>query len=93
MRIWSSGLGALAGYSSRTDGRSVRRVIAVIRATRVLLILMLAVLTVSLVMALGTSNTGWIEKVVLLLLIGGCVYAAAKVTTMSEWLVHRLLRH
>ena len=54
---------------------------------------MQAVLSVSLVMALGTSHTGWIEKVVLLLLIGGCVYAAAKVTTMSEWLVHRLLRH
>jgi len=68
-------------------------VIAVIRATRVLLILMLAVLTISLVMAVGTSTTGWVEKVVLLVLIGGCVYAAARVTTLSDWLVHRLARH
>lgn len=83
----------MAGCSSRTARRSVLRVIAVVRATRVLLILMLAVLTISLVMALGTSHTGWIEKLVLLVLIGGCVYAAAKVTTMSEWLVDRLARH
>jgi glycine cleavage system regulatory protein len=53
---------------------------------------MLAVLTISLVMALGTANTGWIEKVVLVILIGGCVYAAAKVTTLGEWFVHRLAR-
>jgi hypothetical protein len=63
-----------------------------IRATRVLLILMLALLTLSFVMALGTSSTGLLEKAILLLLIGGCVYLAAKVTTLSEWMVHRL-RH
>jgi hypothetical protein len=68
-------------------------VITVVRVVRVLLILMLAVLTISLVMALGTDNTGWIEKVVLVLLIAGCVYAAAKVTTLSERFVHRLARH
>ena len=67
--------------------------IALVRATRVLLILMLAVLTISLVMALGTSNTGWVERVVLVMLIGGCVFVAAKVTTLSERLVHRLARH
>jgi hypothetical protein len=33
-----------------------------------------------------------LEKVVLLLLIGVCVYAAAKVSTLSEWIVQRL-RH
>jgi len=59
----------------------------------VLLILMLTLLTVSFVMAIGTSSTGWAEQVVLLLLVGGCVYAAAKVTTLSEHLVHRLARH
>jgi hypothetical protein len=64
----------------------------VVRATRVLLILLLATLTVSFVMGLGTSNTGWLEKAVLVLLIGGCVYAAAKVTTLSERLAERL-RH
>ena len=36
------------------------------------------------------GSTGSVEKVVLLLLIGGCIYAAAKVTALSEWLVHRL---
>jgi len=58
----------------------------------VLLTLMLAMLTISFIMALGTSNTGLLEKVVLLLLIGGLVYAAAKVTSLSEWVVQRL-RH
>jgi hypothetical protein len=64
----------------------------VVRATRVLLILVLAMLTISFVMGLGTSSTGWLEKALLLLLIGGCVYAAAKVTTLSERAVRRL-RH
>jgi hypothetical protein len=64
----------------------------VVRATRVLLILLLAVMVISFVMALGTSNAGLLEKLVLLLLIGGCVYAAAKITTLSSWMVQRL-RH
>jgi hypothetical protein len=63
-----------------------------VRAIRVLLILMLATLAISFIMALGTSNTGLLEKVVLLLLIGGCVYAAARITTLSELMVQRL-RH
>ena len=67
--------------------------IALVRATRVLLILVLAVLTISWLMALGSSDTGWMEKVVLAILIGGCVLVAAKVTTLSEQLVHRLTRH
>lgn len=62
----------------------------VVRMTRVLLILMVAMLTISFVTALGSSNTGLVEKVVLLILIGGCVYATAKVTSLSEWLVRRL---
>jgi hypothetical protein len=67
-------------------------VITVVRVTRVLLILMLAVLTISFVIGIGTSSTGWVEKAVLLFLICGCVLAAAKVTTLSERLVH-LLTH
>jgi uncharacterized protein YqhQ len=63
---------------------------ALVRATRVLLILMLAMFVISFVMALGTSNTGLLEKVVLIALIGGCAYAAAKVTTLSQWMLHRL---
>jgi hypothetical protein len=61
-----------------------------VRATRVLIILMLAMLVISFVMALGTSGTGSYEKAVLLLLIGGCVYAAARVTALSQWMLHRL---
>jgi len=68
-------------------------VITLVRVVRVLLILMLAVLTISLVMALGTDNTGWVEKAVLVALIAGCVYAAAKITTLSQRFVHRLARH
>jgi uncharacterized membrane protein YbhN (UPF0104 family) len=83
----------MTGCPSSVSRRSVARVTTIVRATRVLVILMLAVLTISLVMALGTANTGWIEKIVLVLLIGGCVYAAAKVTTLSERFVHRLARH
>ncbi len=63
---------------------------AVVRATRVLLILVLAVLVISFGIGLGTSTTGLIEKVVLILLIGGCVYAAAKITALTERVVHRL---
>ena len=57
-----------------------------------LLILMLALMAISFVMSVGTSATGLVEKVVLMLLIGGCVYAAAKVTSVSEWLGHWLAR-
>lgn len=78
--------------SSPALRRTVPSMIAVVRAAWVLLILMLAALTISLVMALGTSHTGWFEKAALLVLIGGCVVAAAKVTTLSKWVVHRLAR-
>jgi hypothetical protein len=52
--------------------------------------LVLALLALSFVVAVGTASTGPVEKVALLPLIGGCVYAAAKITAVSEWLVHRL---
>lgn len=63
-----------------------------VRVARVLLIIVLALLAISFVMGVGTRSTGPVEKVVFLLLIGGCVYAAAKVTAVTEWLVHRLAR-
>ena len=58
-----------------------------------LVLLALAVMTVSFVMGVGTSTTGPVEKVALLLMICGCVYAAAKVTDWSDRLVHRLSHH
>ena len=82
----------MRGFPRSPPRRTVAGMTTVVRATRVLLILMLAMLAVSFVMGLGTSSTGWLEKVVLLLLIGGCIYAAAKVSTLSERVVARL-RH
>jgi hypothetical protein len=52
-------------------------VITVVRLARVLLVILLAFLTISFVMGVGTAGTGPVEKLVLLGLIGGCVYAAA----------------
>ena len=66
--------------------------IIVVRVARVLLILALAAVVISSVMSVGTASTGPVEKFVLLLLIGGCVYAAAKVTGASDRLVQKLAR-
>ena len=64
-----------------------------VRLARVLLLLLLVFFTVSLVIGLGTPETGVIEKVVLLALIGGCVFLAAKVSTLATRAQARLQRH
>lgn len=66
--------------------------VTVIRLGRVLLILALAFIAISFVMGIGTPSTGLFEKAVLLALFGGCVFAAAQVTSISERIVHRLER-
>jgi membrane associated rhomboid family serine protease len=66
--------------------------VTIVRVARALLILALAFVAISFVIGIGTSSTGLLEKAVLLALIGGCVYAAAKVTTFGERMVHRLER-
>jgi hypothetical protein len=68
-------------------------VITLVRLARVLVLLLLAALAVSLVIGLGTSGTGVIEKVVLLALMAGCVYLAAKVSTFAARAQARLQRH
>ena len=68
-------------------------VITLVRLVRVLLLLLLAALAVSLVIGLGTSGTGVIEKVVLLALMAGCIYLAAKVSTFGVRAQARLKRH
>ena len=55
-------------------------------------IIALAFMAISFVIGIGTSSTGLLEKVVLLALIGGCIYAAAGVSTLSERFVHRIDR-
>jgi hypothetical protein len=69
------------------------RVVTIVRLARVLLIAALACMAISFVIALSTSETGPVEKLVVLGLLGGCVYAAARVTTLTEWAVQRLTRH
>jgi hypothetical protein len=68
-------------------------VITVVRVVRVLLILLLAFVTVSLVIALATRETGAIEKVVLLALVAVCVFIAAKISTLAALAQRRLQRH
>jgi len=67
-------------------------VITLVRLARVLLVLLLGFVTVSLVIGLGTPETGAIEKVVLLALTAGCVFLAAKVSTLATKARTRLQR-
>ena len=65
----------------------------VVRVARALVIVVLAFMAVSFVIGIGTPSTGLLEKALLLVLIGGSVYAAARVTTLSKRIVDRLDRH
>ena len=67
--------------------------VVLIRLVRVLLILALAVLTVSLVIGIGSRETGGVEKLLLVALIATCVFAAARVTTFSSRLQQHIPRH
>jgi hypothetical protein len=60
---------------------------------RVLLLLVLAVLVVSLVMGVGSGDTGVLEKVVLGVLIVGCIALAAKISSVADTLRIRLQKH
>ena len=63
------------------------------RLARVLLILLLATFTISLLIGVGSPETGAVEKVVLLALIAGCVVIAAKVSTVATRAQERLRRY
>jgi hypothetical protein len=67
--------------------------IAAVRLARVLALLFLAFLAVTLVIGIGTSETGVIEKAVLLVLVAGCVFLAAKVSKFATRTEGRLHRH
>jgi hypothetical protein len=67
-------------------------VIILVRVARVLLILVLALFTLSFVMGVGTPETGAIEKVVLVALIAGCIFLAAQVSTLATRVQERLQR-
>ena len=55
----------------------------VIRLARVLLTLVLALVTISFVIAVAGPETGPVEKVVLVALVVGCFVLAAKLATWS----------
>ena len=67
--------------------------IRLVGLARVLILLLLAFFTISFVIGLGTSGTGVIEKAVLLALIAGCVFLAAKVSMLATRTQARLQRH
>ena len=62
------------------------------RLLRVLLVLLLATAILTLTIALLSAETGVAEKVVLVGMIGGCLYLAARVPTYLGRLQTRLHR-
>jgi hypothetical protein len=67
--------------------------VVLIRLVRVLLILVLAVFALSFIVGIASPETGVVEKVVLVALILGCVFAAAQVTRLAMSLQEHVLRH
>ncbi len=63
-----------------------------VRLVRILLTLLLATFTISLVIGVARSETGAVEKFLLLALIVGCVVCAAKLSTLSANAQERLQR-
>jgi hypothetical protein len=64
-----------------------------IRAARVLLIVVLAVLAVSCVVGLARPETGAVDKVGLAVLFAACVIVAARVTDWATRLRERVSTH
>jgi hypothetical protein len=64
-----------------------------VRLARVLLVLFIAFFTLSFIIGIGSRETGAVEKVVLLALIAGCVFLAAKISTLAAKAQSRLQRH
>jgi len=60
---------------------------------RVLALLVLAVVAMSLVIGVARPETGVLEKVGMLLLLVGCVAAAAKISSMAATWRGRLRHH
>ncbi|MCW2795627.1 hypothetical protein [Nocardioides sp.] len=67
--------------------------IMIVRLARILVILLLAAFTLTLIIGVARPETGAIEKVVLLGLVAGCVVLAAKVSSLASRAEGRLQRH
>jgi hypothetical protein len=63
-----------------------------VRLVQILLILVLALLTIALVIALGRAETGAAEKLALLALIAGCIFLAAQVPKIATKTRRRIQR-
>jgi hypothetical protein len=92
------------GTARRDDGRTAadpfrpateayfRKVLTLVHLMRILLILVLALLTIALVIAIGGAETGPAEKLALLALIAGCIFLAAQVTKFATRTRRRIQR-
>jgi hypothetical protein len=67
-------------------------VLMLVRLVHILLILVLAVLTIALVIALGRPETGAAEKLALLALIAGCIFLAAQASKIATRTRRRIQR-
>ena len=67
--------------------------VVLIRLVRVALILVLAVFALSSIVGIATPEPGVVEKIVLVAVFVGCVFAAALVTNLAATLQERLRRH
>jgi hypothetical protein len=67
--------------------------VTLVRLARALLLLVLTFVVLSLVIGIGSGSTGVLEKVVLVLLIVGCVAVAAKISTVAGSIQTRVQRH
>jgi hypothetical protein len=65
-------------------------VVTLVRAARVVLLLLLAFLTISLVIGLGSPVSGPVEKVALVALIAGCIFLAANLSSLTSAVERRL---
>ena len=63
-----------------------------VRLARVLLILLLATFAISLIIGIGSPDTGLVEKAALLALIAVCVVLAARVSWFASRTEERLRR-
>ena len=63
-----------------------------VRLLQIACIALLAMLAISFAQGLFSPSTGVVEKAVLLLLVGGCLYLATKVTTLATRMLARLQR-
>ena len=76
----------------RATKEYVQSVITLVRLVRVLLIVILALFAISFVIGIASLGTGAAEKIALLALIAGCIFAAAQISKSATRTRERLQR-